>query len=95
MPADASAAFRAIVSGRVQGVGFRYSAVREARGLGILGTISNLPDGGVAVSAEGDPQRLQRFLDWLRKGPPGAHVSGVEVSWAPPTRLYSRFDIEY
>ena len=95
MPGDVSAAFRAVVSGRVQGVGFRYSAVREARSLGILGTIANLPDGGVAVSAEGDSHRLQRFLDWLHKGPPGAYVSGVEVSWAPPTGSYARFDIEF
>ena len=95
MPADARAAFRAIVTGRVQGVGFRYSAVREARSLGILGSIANLPDGSVEVSAEGNPARLQRFLDWLHKGPPGAHVSGVEVSWAPPTGSYARFDIEF
>ena len=95
MPGDANAAFCAVVTGRVQGVGFRYSAVREARSLGIRGMVANLPDGSVKVSAEGDLLRLQRFLAWLHKGPPGAHVRDVEVSWAPPTGSFPRFDVEY
>jgi acylphosphatase len=89
------AAFRAVVTGRVQGVGFRYSAVREARGLGVLGRVANLPDGSVEVAAEGDPLRLKQFLAWLHKGPPGAYVRDVAVMWAPPTGSYTRFDVEF
>jgi len=89
------AAFRAVVAGRVQGVGFRYSAMREARSLGIVGAVANLPDGSVEVFAEGDLLRLQRFLAWLHKGPPGAFVRDVDVSWAPPGGSYTRFDVEF
>ena len=94
MAGDGNAAFHAVVTGRVQGIGFRYSAVHEARSLGILGTVANLPDGSVEVSAEGNLHSLQRFLAWLRKGPPGARIHDVEVSWAPPTGSYTRFDVE-
>jgi acylphosphatase len=69
--------------------------VREARSLGITGRVSNGWDGSVEVTAEGDADRLQRFLLWLRKGPPGAHVRDVEVSWTPPSGTYSTFDVEF
>jgi acylphosphatase len=95
MPGNVGAAFRAVVTGRVQGVGYRYSAVREARSLGLLGTISNCSDGSVEVCAEGDPRRLQRFLDWLHKGPPGAHVRDVEVEWRPATGSHTDFEVEF
>ncbi|MGA2976967.1 MAG: acylphosphatase [Spirochaetia bacterium] len=89
------AGFRAVVIGRVQGVGFRYSAVREARELDVSGTVANLPDGSVAVFAEGDAVKLQRFLAWLRKGPPGAYVRDVQVEWVAFTGAHARFDVEF
>lgn len=89
------AGFHAVVSGRVQGVGFRYSAVREARDLDVSGTVENLPDGSVAVFAEGDIVKLQRFLAWLRKGPPGAYVRDVQVEWVAFTGTHARFDVEF
>jgi len=93
--ADANAAFHAVVTGRVQGVGFRYSAVREARRFGLRGSVFNSGDSSVEVHAEGDLPKLERFLAWLHEGPPGAHVRDVEVTWGTPTGSYSRFDVEF
>jgi acylphosphatase len=92
---DANQAFRALVTGRVQGVGFRFSAIREARRLGLRGTVANLADGSVEVIAEGDPARLTRLIAWLERGPPGAHVEDLQVQWAPATGHYSDFDVEF
>ena len=95
MPPDDRTAFRAVVRGRVQGVGFRYSAVREARRLRVAGEVANLLDGSVEVVAEGDRASLESFLDWLRRGPPGAHVSGVDVDRGPATGRFTRFDVAF
>ena len=88
-------AFRAIVSGRVQGVGFRYSAIREGRALGIRGTVANRPDGSVEVVAEGDAARLTALLAWLEKGPRGARVTEVKVEWITPSDTYMDFDVTF
>jgi len=88
-------AFRALVIGRVQGIGFRYSAIHEARRLGVNGTVANLPDGNVEVVAEGDADRLARFVSWLRRGPPGAHVRDLQIQWTPFTGRYADFEVEF
>ena len=90
-----NAAFRAVVSGRVQGVGFRYSAVRQARSLGLTGSVANRPDGSVEVAAEGDAAALERLLAWLRRGPPGAHVREVQVDWLPWSGRFRGFDVDF
>ncbi len=88
--------FHAFVRGRVQGVGFRYSAVREARRIGVRGMVRNCGDGSVEVVAEGSAGCLSQFLEWLRKGPPGAHVRDVDVDHAPTDgRRYLEFDVEF
>jgi acylphosphatase len=66
------------VTGRVQGVFFRASTREEALRLGIRGTVRNEPDGSVFIQAEGDETALARFLEWVRRGPPGARVDQVE-----------------
>ena len=86
-------AFRARVSGRVQGVGFRWSAVAEARRLGLRGRVRNAADGSVEVEAEGAAGALAQFLAWLRRGPPGARVTGVEVD--PTGPWHDDFDAEF
>lgn len=75
---------KALVIGRVQGVGFRYSAIREARRLGVTGWVRNMEEGSVEVAAEGTPERVTAFLAWLQKGPPGAWVREVEVTEIAP-----------
>jgi acylphosphatase len=72
------ASYRYVVSGQVQGVGFRYFALREAEASGIVGFVRNLPDGGVEVVAEGDEAVLARFEERLREGPGFARVSGID-----------------
>jgi len=71
-------AVRLRLTGRVQGVGFRWFTRRAARELGIAGRVRNLPDGSVEVLAAGDPARLARLCETLREGPPGARVQAVE-----------------
>ena len=88
-------ALRAVVHGRVQGVGFRWSAVREARALGLNGAVANRPDGTVEVVAEGSAARLARLITWLEKGPPGARVSSVDVEWVPWSGAYNGFGVDF
>ncbi|HEX2210828.1 MAG TPA: acylphosphatase [Longimicrobium sp.] len=66
------------VTGRVQGVGFRWWARSLAVRLGITGTVRNLPDGSVAVHARGTDDQLRRLEAELADGPPGARVSSVD-----------------
>lgn len=89
------AAVRAVVTGLVQGVGYRYYAVGEARKLGLIGYVKNLPDGNVEVYAEGERGVLEEFLKSMRVGPVAADVSGVQAEWAKPSGRYKSFSIEY
>jgi acylphosphatase len=72
------AAYRYLVQGRVQGVGYRYFAMREAEALGVSGFARNLPDGTVEVLGEGAEQTLAAFEEKLRAGPAFSRVEGLE-----------------
>jgi acylphosphatase len=82
---DVGVRVRATVRGRVQGVGFRWSARAAADGLGLAGFASNQRDGSVLVEAEGSAENVDAMLDWLRRAPPGARVVSVGVERLPPT----------
>ena len=71
---------RVVVRGRVQGVGFRYAAVAEARRLGLAGWARNTPDGNVEILADGPSTAVREFITWCRQGPPMARVSGLQQS---------------
>jgi acylphosphatase len=71
------------VSGRVQGVGYRYFVLREAQALGIDGYVRNLTDGSVEVVAEAAPATLGIFVDRLAEGPAFAEVTAIERSAIP------------
>jgi acylphosphatase len=73
----------AIVHGLVQGVGYRYTAIEEARRLGLAGWVRNRLDGTVEALAEGDDAKLALFLDYLKRGPWGARVTRVVENWTP------------
>ena len=75
--------FRAIVMGRVQGVGYRASAAHEARRLAVRGWVRNRPEGTVELEAQAEPSVLEIFLVYLRHGPLGARVRSVDVEWLP------------
>lgn len=74
---------RAVVQGRVQGVGFRFFAERAARELGVRGWVRNLPDGSVETVAEGDDEAIATFIERLKRGPLSSRVDRVEVAEAP------------
>ena len=80
---------RAIVSGRVQGVGFRFFAERAARRAGVRGWVRNLEDGRVETVVEGDEAAVARYLDEIRKGPLGGRVTDLRVEERQPERLES------
>ena len=69
--------YRISVTGRVQGVGYRWSAVHEARLRGINGYVRNMPDGSVYIEAEGYPEQLDGFIEWCKKGPATGFVKTV------------------
>ncbi len=75
----AAEAVRAVIRGRVQGLGFRDATVEEARRLGLMGWVRSDEDGATRVHAEGDPHKLAELVGFLREGPPPARVSGVEI----------------
>lgn len=71
-------AVHAHVSGFVQGVFYRQSTRQAATALGLIGWVRNLADRRVEVWAQGDPDAVERLVDWLWEGPPRAKVTGVE-----------------
>ena len=82
------------VSGRVQGVFFRANCREVAKSLGVAGFVKNLPDGRVEAVFEGLEDDVKKMLEWVRKGPPGARVTNVEILEEKPQGL-TDFRIEY
>ena len=79
--------FKALVSGRVQGVFFRDSTRRQALRLGVRGYAINLPDGRVEVLACGEQAALEQLAAWLEHGPPSAKVTDLEIGSAEAEEL--------
>jgi acylphosphatase len=86
---------RAVVRGRVQGVGFRYFVLDRVGGTGLRGWVRNRGDGGVEVVAEGQRPLLERLLDELRRGPRSALVTSVEADWGPAQGDLPAFRVAY
>jgi acylphosphatase len=76
---------RYLISGRVQGVGFRFFTEAAAMREGLQGSVQNLPDGRVDITVEGDAEAVERFERDVRRGPPAARVSSVDVEVMTPT----------
>jgi len=76
--------FKILVTGQVQGVGFRWSAAKEARTLDIKGFVRNLSDGSVYIEAEGTLMQLTTFVEWCKRGPTFGYVDSVKVDTVPP-----------
>ncbi len=86
----------ATVYGRVQGVYFRYFVRNVARKLGLKGYVRNLASGdAVEVQAEGEKLQLDRLLEQLKIGPPGAWVKGVEIEWSDYSGQFTDFSVRY
>jgi acylphosphatase len=86
---------RCVIRGRVQGVGFRYYVVRNARDLGVSGTVMNRSDGAVEVVLQADsPAPLDRLIDRLRQGPHSARVDHVAIEQVDDdSRTYRGFEV--
>jgi len=84
-----------IIRGLVQGVFFRASTREEAMRLNVDGWVRNLPDGSVQALFEGEKKKVEEIIGWCHKGPSGAAVSKVEITWEPYKGEHSHFDIRY
>ena len=76
---------RLVISGRVQGVGFRFAMVAEAARLGVTGWVRNRRDGTVEAVVDGDAASVAALIQWARHGPPGARVASLSVDEADGT----------
>jgi acylphosphatase len=84
---------RFLISGRVQGVGFRFFTEDAARREGLHGWVTNLPDGRVEIAVEGEAEALERFERHVRHGPPGARVEDVEIEDTAPSGRTTGFSV--
>jgi len=82
-----------VVSGRVQGVCFRYATEDEACRLGVSGWVRNLPDGRVEGVFEGEEEAVEGMIAFCRTGPPAARVDGVKVRREAPSGAFENFSI--
>lgn len=83
------------VRGLVQGVFYRASTRDQARRLGLVGWVRNLPDGRVEFVAEGRDEAIEDLVRWCRQGPPGSMVDDVETSYGMPTGEFGDFSVRY
>jgi acylphosphatase len=81
------------IEGRVQGVYFRASTVAQAQHLGVRGWVMNCPDGSVEAVAEGEQAEIEKLIAWCQRGPTGARVTNVEVSWEQPQESFVAFGV--
>ena len=86
---------RVIVEGRVQGVFFRHHTQEIAFRLRVTGWVKNHRDGSVEAVFEGDRERVDQIIEWCRRGPPEARVTGVHVSWEVYTGEFEDFSVTY
>jgi acylphosphatase len=76
---------RVLVSGRVQGVGFRMATIERARSRGVAGQVRNRADGAVEAVFEGEADAVDALIAWCSRGPTGARVDDVKVDLETPT----------
>jgi len=82
-----------IITGRVQGVGFRYDTQWAAQRIGVHGWVRNRRDGSVEGVFEGEKERVNRMLDWCQHGSALARVDHVSLEWEPFNGEYTAFNI--
>ena len=83
------------VTGTVQGVFYRASAMDKANDAGVSGWARNLPDGRVEAVFEGEPGSVREMVAWCRRGPPGSRVMDVEVRWSEKPEDIKGFTVKY
>jgi len=93
LPTIMKARAHIVVSGRVQGVFFRDHTQRWASSLGLAGWVRNLGDGRVETVVEGEKEKIEDLIGYLKQGPPLARVEDVEVSWEEAKGEFSDFRV--
>jgi acylphosphatase len=81
------------ITGQVQGVFYRASALEKAQSLNLSGFVQNLADGSVEIVAEGPRYALEQFVDWAKQGPPAAEVENVSARWGTYLEEFRTFMI--
>ena len=89
--------FRAHVfyTGRVQGVGFRYTAESIAHRIGLTGWVKNLPDGRVELLCEGPKQKIEALFFEIQTGSLGQYIQKIDCCWEAPTHKFKDFRVEF
>ncbi|MDH5460129.1 MAG: acylphosphatase [Candidatus Bathyarchaeota archaeon] len=83
------------VSGRVQGVFFRSETRYEAKKCGVKGWVRNLPDGRLEAVFEGEEENVKKLIEFCRRGPRGARVTGIDVVWEKYSGEFKDFEMRY
>lgn len=83
------------VYGLVQGVFFRYTTRKVARKLGLTGYVKNMPDGSVYIEAEGPEDKLNKLLEFAKKGPKHAQVEKTDYEFKDPQNQFKNFDYTF
>ena len=81
------------ITGRVQGVGYRYGLRDEAQRLGVTGWVRNRLDGSVEAVVQGAPAQVEQLIAWARRGPPAARVADVGVDALEGSDSYAKFEL--
>lgn len=82
-----------LITGRVQGVFYRATAMEVAQSLDLHGWVRNLPDGGVEAVVEGAEYSVDEFIQWCRRGPPASRVDNVEFKKFKATGEFNTFNV--
>lgn len=81
------------ITGKVQGVGYRLSALREAKELGLKGYVRNMPNGSVEILAQGEKEKILKFAQWCKEGPSAAEVTHIKINWSEYADRHNDFKI--
>ncbi len=84
-----------LYTGRVHGVGFRYTAREIACGYEVTGYVRNLPDGRVELVIEGDEEEVRAYAEALRTSQLGSHIRNADVNWSDATEGFRGFEIRH
>ena len=87
--------YNILISGRVQGVGFRYFAVSIAEKYDVKGFVKNIPGGRVEIVCQGEEEELQSFLSEVKKGPAFSVITDTATEEIPEIKKYNTFEIRY
>lgn len=84
-----------VVSGRVHGVFFRAKTQEKAQQVGVTGWVKNLSEDRVEAVFEGEKPQVEQLVKWAKKGPPGAIVNDLDLSWEEYQGEFTNFEIRY